>query len=230
MSEKQRSTWKSWRDSKRRERALRALARQLAYQEQKSIKIQGRERDVIQQMKQSSQKVRALLESFHPIDPEARVAEVGSGAHGLIYFFDAKHRVGVDPLAHNYASLFPMWQGQVPTVTAIGESLPFADHTFGVVLCDNVVDHAESPAGIVAELARILTDGGLLYFTVNIHHPIYSLASHLHSAWNSLGVSYEIGPFADHTTHLTLKGARHLFDNLPLLILSEHSNISEARA
>lgn len=222
--------WQAWRNSKRRQRAQRALARQLAYQEQKSKRIQGREHDVIEQMVRSSEKVRASLESFYPIDPEARVVEVGSGAHGLIYFFGAKHGVGVDPLGHNYASLFPMWQGRVPIVTALGELLPFADNTFGLALCDNVVDHAESPAQIVAELARILADGGLLYFTVNVHHPIYRLASLLHSGWNALGLSYEIGPFADHTTHLTLGGARRLFDNLPLRILSEHTNIAEARA
>lgn len=158
------------------------------------------------------------------------MVEVGSGAHGLIFFFGAKHAVGVDPLALNYATLFPMWQKRVPTVAAVGETLPFADQSFEVVLCDNVVDHAEFPAGIVAELVRILTKGGLLYFTVNIHHPIYHLVSHLHASWNALGVSYEIGPFADHTTHLTWNGAKRLFDNLPLRILSEGSDIGEARA
>ncbi|MGH9906477.1 MAG: class I SAM-dependent methyltransferase, partial [Pyrinomonadaceae bacterium] len=134
------------------------------------------------------------------------------------------------PLALNYSSLFPAWQGRVQTVTAFGEKLPFIDQSFAVVLCDNVVDHAESPAAIVAELVRILAPGGLLYFTVNIHHPIYAVASGLHSAWGSLGISYEIGPFADHTTHLTLSQAQQLFQNQPLRILSEKSNIAEARA
>jgi SAM-dependent methyltransferase len=178
----------------------------------------------------SSQKVRATLERFREIDPEERVVEVGSGAHGLIFFFGARNGVGVDPLASQYASLFPAWRNRVSTIAALGETLPFPDQSFGVVLCDNVVDHAESPSGIVAELARILTDGGLLYFTVNVHHPIYGWASHLHSAWNYLGMAYEIGPFADHTTHLSLKRARQLLHHLPLRILSESSSISEARA
>lgn len=204
--------------------------RQLAYQEQKSGKIHGREQDVIQAMMRSSERVRATLESLQSIKTEARVVEVGSGAHGLIFYFGAKHGVGIDPLALHYSTLFPQWQGRVPTIAAFGETLPFADQSFGIVLCDNVVDHAENPAGIVAELARILAPGGLLYFTVNIHHPIYALVSHLHSAWNALGVSYEIGPFADHTTHLTLSGARQLFQNLPFRILSETSNIAEAKA
>ena len=41
---------------------------------------------------------------------------------------------------------------------------------------------------------------------------------------------YEIGPFADHTTHLTLPSASRLFEQLPLEMLSEKSNIDEARA
>ncbi len=41
---------------------------------------------------------------------------------------------------------------------------------------------------------------------------------------------YEVGPFADHTTHLTLEAAENLFQNLPLQILSAKSNVDEARA
>ena len=117
----------------------------------------------------------------------------------------------------------------MPTLGAVGECLPFPDQTFDVVLCDNVIDHAQCPSTIVTELARILAPGGLLYFTVNVHHPIYALASQVHGAWNALGVRYEIGPFADHTTHLRLDDARGLFNGLPLRILAEHSNVIEAK-
>lgn len=192
--------------------------------------MRGAEDKAIKRMMLASSQVRDKLNSFKRIGPDARVAEIGSGAHGLIFFFNAKHGVGVDPLAANYVSLFPKWQRRVPTVTAFGERLPFADQTFDVVLCDNVIDHAESPRDIVGELARILAAGGLLYFTVNVHHPIYALASHVHGAWNALGVQYEIGPFADHTTHLRLDEARRLFDGLPLRILAEYSNVDEAKA
>lgn len=181
-------------------------------------------------MKRSSLRVRELLETYKTIPSDARVIEVGSGAHGLIFYFGARHGVGVDPLAVSYRSLFPRWQSCAATLAAVGEQLPFADHSFDVVLCDNVVDHAESPKQIVAELVRILKPGGLLYFTVNFHHPVYSVAAGVHAGWRALGVPYEIGPFADHTTHLTLSGASRLFADLPLEILSEKSNIDETRA
>ena len=209
--------------------AHRALERQLAYQERKAEHVRGHENEIINAMKRSSHRVRELLETFQPIRADARVIEVGSGAHGLIFYFGSKPGVGVDPLAVSYGRLFPVWQRSAQTVAACGESLPFADQSFDVVLCDNVVDHAESPKQIVKELARVLAPGGLLYFTVNIHHPVYAVAAGLHSSWRAIGVPYEVGPFADHTIHLTLEAAANLFDNLPLQILSSKSNIDEAR-
>jgi len=214
----------------RQKLARRALERQLTYQQHKAEHIRGHEQDVIAAMTKSSRRVRDLLETFQPVPREARVIEVGSGAHGLIFCFGGEHRVGVDPLAADYCRLFPAWQRRASTVAAVGESLPFRDRSFDVVLCDNVVDHAESPSRIVRELVRILTPGGLLYFTVNIHHPLYRVAADVHSSWRAIGVPYEIGPFADHTTHLTLTSASELFRNLPVQMLSEKSNIDEARA
>jgi SAM-dependent methyltransferase len=214
----------------RRKLAHRALERQLAYQQRKAEHLRGREDEVVSAMIRSSRGVRDTLEAFQPIKPDARVIEVGSGAHGLIFYFGSQHGIGVDPLAVSYRNLFPRWQNCAPTVAAVGESLPFPDHTFDVVICDNVVDHAESPVRIVRELVRVLIPGGLLYFTVNVHHPVYAVAAGVHSGWRALGVPYEIGPFADHTTHLTVEAAEHLFDGLPLQLLSAKSNVDEARA
>lgn len=220
----------TWREATRKKLAQRALERQLVYQQRKSEHVRGHEDEVIAAMKKSSRRVRDRLEEFEPISDDARVIEVGSGAHGLIFYFGAKNGIGVDPLAVSYGNLFPRWQSSAATVAAVGESLPFPDKSFDVVICDNVVDHAESPAKIVAELTRILAPGGLLYFTVNIHHPVYAIAAGMHSSWRAFGIPYEVGPFADHTTHLTLEAAADLFRNLPLQILSSKSNVDEARA
>jgi SAM-dependent methyltransferase len=218
------------RESNRKKLARRALERQLDYQERKAAHLGGREADVIAAMQMSSKRVRDLLETFKPIDDDACVIEVGSGAHGLIFYFGAKFGIGVDPLAVNYARLFPRWQKRAPTVAAIGESLPFGDDSFEVVICDNVVDHAESPELIVKELVRILKPGGLLYFTVNFHHGVYAVAASAHATWRAAGISYEIGPFADHTVHLTANAATKLLVGLPIRILEEKRGIEEAKA
>jgi SAM-dependent methyltransferase len=211
-------------------RARRALERQLAYQRAKSAHAAAHEDEYVAAMRVRSARVRARLEAFRPIDADARVLEVGSGAHGLVFYFGTTRGVGCDPLACDYAALFPAWQRRAQTVAAAGERLPFSDSSFDVVLCDNVVDHAEGPARIAREMARVLAPGGLLYFTVNFHHAVYNAAARLHAAWNAAGLRYEIGPFADHTVHLTLAGARGLFKGLPLSVLSESHDEDRARS
>jgi SAM-dependent methyltransferase len=210
-------------------RAARARERQLAYQQEKSIALRGREAEVMASMAAHSLEVRLKLESFRSIPPDARVLEVGSGAHGLIFFFDAMERVGVDPLAAEYKVLFPAWQDRAHTIAADGERLPFPDDSFDVVLCDNVVDHAEGPRRIVEEIVRVLAPHGLLYFTVNVHHPFYHVAATAHAALHALGIRLEITPFADHTVHLTPPAARSLFEDLPLRFLAESDTVDQTK-
>ena len=216
-------------ETAKQRRARRALERQLEYQRAKAAKARGHEADYVEAMRQRSARVREKLERVRAIPPDARVLEVGSGAHGLVFFFGTTRGAGVDPLACDYAALFPAWQGRAQTLAAAGERLPFADATFDVVLCDNVVDHAEDPARIARELARVLAPGGLLYFTVNFHHAVYTAAARAHSAWNAAGLRFEVGPFADHTVHLTLAAARALFDGLPLRVVAESGNVADAK-
>jgi SAM-dependent methyltransferase len=218
-----------WRERAVARRAERALARQLAYQRDKAARVGGHEQRIVASMIEHSRAVRAKLEAVRPVREEDRVLEVGSGAHGLIFFFGTRDGVGVDPLADHYKALFPAWQGRARTIAVGGETLPFDDASFDIVLSDNVVDHAEGPAKIVAEMARVLRPGGLLYFTVNVHHPFYHAAASAHAGWRALGVPFEITPFADHTVHLTPAAAKRLFDGLPLRTLSESDTIAETK-
>jgi SAM-dependent methyltransferase len=205
-----------------RERSRRARERQLAYQEKKARRARGHEAEYVRTMREKSAGVRAALEQVRPVPPDSRILEVGSGAHGLVFFFGLSRAIGIDPLAREYAGLFPAWQRRVPTLSAEGESLPFADEVFDVVLCDNVVDHAHDPAGIASELVRVLAPGGLLYFTVNVHHRVYAWAARAAGVLEDAGVPVPIPDFADHTVQLTPDAARALFAGLPLEIVAAH--------
>jgi SAM-dependent methyltransferase len=220
----------NWRARALHRRAQRALVRNLVYQEGKSLGIRGHEAELIASMTITSRAVFDRLQRIKPIGAKARILEVGSGAHGLSFYFPAGRRIGVDPVAAEYVSMFPLWQRRVQTASAFGEQLPFRDASFDVVLCDNVVDHAEYPKRIIVEMARVLKPEGLLFFTVNVHHPIYHAASTLHAAWRAAGVPIEIGPFADHTVHLTVRSAPRLFDGLPFRIIESGVDIERARA
>jgi SAM-dependent methyltransferase len=199
------------------QRAQRALQRMLEFQKNKAQHFLETGHDHSGALLHRSQEVRSQLEEFREIKPEARVLEVGSGAHGLIFFFGAQRGVGVDPLAHHYVSLFPDWQRRVSTVSAYGEALPFPANSFDVVLSDDVVDYAADPEAIVAEIARVLAPSGILYFTVNICHPVWSLLSKLREV-------------EDFTTHISLRRARRFFKKLSLRIVWQGHDISANRA
>ena len=204
--------------SKRHQRAQRALALMLEFQKDKARDFIETGYDPSQDLLVRSLDVRTRLEKFQRITADARVLEVGSGAHGLIFFFGAQRGIGVDPLAHHYVKLFPAWQRRVATVSAYGEALPFPDNSFDVVLSDDVLDYSEDPAAIIAEMARVLAPFGALYFTVNICHPV----------WNAGRMLREVADF--HTTHISLRRARRFFKQAPLRIVWESQDITETRA
>ena len=201
-----------------RQSAERALDLMLEFQRSKAHNLIETGYDPSQDLLVRSHEVRSLLEKFHHVRADARILEVGSGAHGLIFFFGAQRGIGVDPLAHHYVTLFPAWQRRVPTVSAYGEALPFPDNSFDVVLSDDVVDYAEDPAAIIAEMARVMAPSGTLYFSVNICHPV----------WNGWSTLREVADF--HTTHISLQRARRFFKHLPLRIVWETHNIPGTRA
>lgn len=218
----------SWRDRARKRRARRALERQLAYIRAKTERLNRKADTMVPELTERSRALRQRLDAVRPLGSDVRLLEVGSGVTGHVFFFGADDAIGVDPLADDFRPHFP-WHANVRTVAVGGEALPFADASFDLVISDNVVDHAEDPARIVSEMVRVLAPGGLLYFTVNAHHAFYTAAAAAHAAWRSLGLPGEIGPFADHTVHLTPAAARRMFDGHPLTIVSESAAITQAR-
>ena len=212
----------------RAHRAQRALERQLNYQRGKQEKLSARKLELVAAGELRARRLRARLSAIQPIEDEARVLEVGSGAHGHIFFFGVKDGVGVDPLADHYRELFPEWQNMARTLAVGGEDLPFPDASFDVVISDNVVDHALNPRRIVEQIARVLAPGGLLYFTVNVHHPFYNAVARSLDAVRAIGIPLEIGPFADHTVHLTPPAAARLFDGLPFEHVEEKVDFAKA--
>jgi SAM-dependent methyltransferase len=209
-------------------RGERAIERQLEFMRGLARSLEGQEAAKDERLRLRAERLREKLAPFRAIGEDDRVLEVGSGATGYIFHLGLKNAVGVDPLADHCRKLFPLWQSGTETLAAPGEALPFGDGSFDIVICDNVVDHAENPHGIVAEIIRVLKPGGLLYFTVHVHHPVYHLASTAYGLWRSLRLPPEVTPFADHTVHLTPSSARKLLAGQPVS-LEHEAYIDEAR-
>jgi SAM-dependent methyltransferase len=94
-----------------------------------------------------------------------RVLDVGCGPKPYFPFFAerASDYVGIDVVAHEAADL----------VGAV-EALPVADASFDVVLCTQVLEHADDPAQAVRELARVTAPGGRVLASthgVQVYHP-----------------------------------------------------------
>src|SRR4051794_40429425 len=102
-----------------------------------------------------------------------QVLDVGCGG-GLLAEEFAPHGcavVGVDPSveslevarAHAAAHGLP-----IRYQCATGEALPFADESFDLVYCCDVLEHVSAWQGVVAETARVLKPGGVYFYdTIN---------------------------------------------------------------
>jgi 2-polyprenyl-6-hydroxyphenyl methylase / 3-demethylubiquinone-9 3-methyltransferase len=116
---------------------------------------------------------RSILERLD-VDPVGlRVLDIGSGGGFLTESFaDAGAVVtGVDPARNSVlvAQKHAVHQGhEIDYAVGIGEALPFADESFDVVTCCDVLEHVDDLSQVLAETARVLKPGGLYFYdTIN---------------------------------------------------------------
>jgi len=91
-----------------------------------------------------------------------RVLDVGCGTKPYEALFDrADAYVGVDPSGR-------------ADVVGTAESIPVADGSFDIVVCNQVLEHCEDPAQVVRELRRVVAPGGRVLLSthgVQVYHP-----------------------------------------------------------
>lgn len=118
------------------------------------------------------------------IEPGDLVLDMGAGAgrHAFEVSRRGAHIVALDySLADlkDVAGLFSAMAGagEIPAgthtacVNGDGTRLPFADDTFDVIICSEVMEHIPDDAAAAAELARVLKPGGTLAVTVPTWFP-----------------------------------------------------------
>jgi 2-polyprenyl-6-hydroxyphenyl methylase/3-demethylubiquinone-9 3-methyltransferase len=78
---------------------------------------------------------------------------------------------GIDPSAHSVrnARKHAAESGlTIHYIAGAGELLPFADASYDVVFCCDVLEHVESPIKVIAEISRVLKPNGLFFYdTIN---------------------------------------------------------------
>jgi SAM-dependent methyltransferase len=113
----------------------------------------------------------ALIERYGGALPGRRILDLGSGMGGASV---AMALAGAAPLAFEYNRAYcdivrlraARYDLFVPVINGVGERLPFADASFDLAICWDVVEHVQNPELLVAELARVLRPGGRVLLTV----------------------------------------------------------------
>lgn len=108
------------------------------------------------------------------IQSDTKILEVGSGAGGILtYLPESNERYAIDPLEEFYSSV-EHFAGQrdknVKYFNAKGESIPFEQDMFDLIIMDNVLDHCEDPVKVMSEVRRVLKQNGFVYFKQNTYH------------------------------------------------------------
>ncbi|MEW6036063.1 MAG: class I SAM-dependent methyltransferase [Candidatus Micrarchaeota archaeon] len=103
-------------------------------------------------------------EAVRSVAGNGRVLDLGCGEGYMLRQIRARSLVGVD--ISRTALLRAAKVSGAVLVRAYAEELPFQDSYFDAAVCSEVIEHTMEPAGIVAELARVVRPGGKIVITV----------------------------------------------------------------
>ncbi len=105
--------------------------------------------------------------------PKAPILDAGCGT-GLNLRHLPEGSTGIDINPRNIELL----RKRLPNHTVVEgdvEALPFADASFGTVLCTEVIEHIPDPSAALAEYRRVLQPGGVLIGSVPARSAIWKL-------------------------------------------------------
>jgi 2-polyprenyl-3-methyl-5-hydroxy-6-metoxy-1,4-benzoquinol methylase len=110
----------------------------------------------------------------------ARISDIGCGTGGIAIAFalNGAKVVASDPdksalrIGSARASEEKV---EVEWLVSKGESIPFVDSSFDLIICNDVIEHVESPNGLAKELYRLLKNRGIFYLTTPNKHSPYNI-------------------------------------------------------
>lgn len=112
--------------------------------------------------KENISKINNLLKDI----PPSFLLNIGSG----------KRFVGWERLERKmYKKIVNLDISLFPSVDVVGDAhrLPFRENTFGVVLCQAVLEHTKNPNTVVEEIHRTIKKGGIIYAEVPFVYPYH---------------------------------------------------------
>ena len=95
-----------------------------------------------------------------------RVLEVGCGAGHVLASFPNMHRTGIDLSPAMLKRARKRLGKDVELMQSAAEQLPFANNTFDVVLCTEVLEHTVAPEVVIGELMRVARPGARVVVSI----------------------------------------------------------------
>jgi SAM-dependent methyltransferase len=94
------------------------------------------------------------------------ILAVGAGT-GIIHSIDLDcTTVAVDPLTNAFREALE--NSSAHLITGVGETLPFKNDSFDIILSRNVLDHTIDPMAVIQEVNRLLRQDGTFILDVNV--------------------------------------------------------------
>ena len=118
----------------------------------------------------SGDQLEAMVRSH--VTPDSRVLDLGCGRGGVVELIwrNVRLAAGLDP---DPPSLAEHRAPGMPVIRGVGESLPFVDESFGLIVCLWVLEHLEDPAVTLREVRRVLQpEGHFVFLTPNLRNPL----------------------------------------------------------
>ena len=167
---------------------LRALVLQYRKQNWQGIQTpQWQERVAEDILRDDGEAVLRTIAEFWTAPPGACVLDIGSGVgsfvvacrrRGFRAFGIEPDRIGQGGRISSIQIARRRLEHQVFAV-GVGESLPFADHSFDLVTLNQVMEHVSEQAAVLREALRVLKDGGAIYIAspnyLRFYEPHYKI-------------------------------------------------------
>ncbi|MFL5257538.1 MAG: metalloregulator ArsR/SmtB family transcription factor [Rhodopila sp.] len=171
-----------------RRQAARVLAER-ARVASDSFRSKGADWDEMRALDLPARAVEDALLALVPAEPAGRLLDIGTGTGRVLELLAPRVRqgLGVDAskqmLALARARLAGPGLGHCAVRQADMYRLPLQDASFDTVVLQMVLHHAEDPAGVVTEAARVLASGGRLLLIDLAKHQRTDLTGKLAHRW-----------------------------------------------
>lgn len=103
-----------------------------------------------------------------------KILDLGCGPTCISRLLPPADKIGIDPLADRFGINGRVVDG-VKVCLARGEALPFKEKKFDLVICRNVLDHAQSPLQIINEVNRVLKSKGFFILSCYTYNPFIKI-------------------------------------------------------